>query len=106
MKVAALGFEPVDRPRSMVQVPRSEPKASEDQKIRDDTQPAHWLAQARSGDRDAYGRLVRYHEPDVLRLCQRLLGSAAESEDACQESFARAHSAIASSQRRNGRAGS
>jgi RNA polymerase sigma factor (sigma-70 family) len=82
MQMAALGFEPVDRPRSMA--------------IRDDAQPAQWLAQARSGDRDAYGRLVRHHEPDVQRLCRRLLGGTAESEDACQESFARAHSALAS----------
>jgi len=82
MQMAALGFEPVDRPRSMA--------------IRDDAQPAQWLAQARSGDRDAYGRLVRHHEPDVQRLCRRLLGGTAESDDACQESFARAHAALGS----------
>lgn len=80
MQAVALGFEPVDRARSMAQ----------------DAQPAQWLAQARAGDRDAYGSLVRHHEPDVLRLCQRLLGGAPESEDACQESFARAHAALAS----------
>jgi RNA polymerase sigma-70 factor (ECF subfamily) len=32
----------------------------------------------------------------VQRLCRRLLGSAAEAEDASQESFARAHAALAS----------
>ena len=82
MQVAALGFEPVDRPRPMA--------------IRDEALSAQWLVQARSGDGDAYGLLVRHHEPDVLRLCRRLLGGAAESEDACQESFARAHAALAS----------
>ena len=82
MRVVALGFEPVDRPRSMA--------------MRDDAQPAQWLVQARSGDRDAYGLLVRHHEPEVLRLCRRLLGGAAESEDVCQESFARAHAALSS----------
>ena len=82
MQVAALGFEPVDRPRPIA--------------MRDDALPAQWLVQARSGDGDAYGMLVRHHEPDVLRLCRRLLGGAAESEDACQESFARAHAALGS----------
>jgi len=37
---------------------------------------------------------VTHYEPDVHRLCRRLLGSAAESEDASQESFARAHAAL------------
>jgi RNA polymerase sigma factor (sigma-70 family) len=62
----------------------------------DEALPAHWLVQARSGDGDAYAQIVRHHEPDVLRLCRRLLGGAPDSEDACQESFARAHAALAS----------
>jgi RNA polymerase sigma-70 factor (ECF subfamily) len=39
---------------------------------------------------------VRHHEPDVQRLCRRLLGGAAECDDACQESFVRAHAALGS----------
>src|SRR5512138_345782 len=62
----------------------------------DEALTAQWLAQARSGDRDAYGLLVRHHEPDVQRLCRRLLGGAAECDDACQESFVRAHVALGS----------
>ena len=77
-----LGFARVERPRPST--------------IRDDALPAQWLARARSGDREAYGRLVSHYGPDVQRLCRRLLGSAAESEDASQESFARAHAALGS----------
>lgn len=82
MQVAELGFERVERSRPMA--------------IRDEAPPAQWLARARSGDRDAFGQLVGHYGPDVQRLCRRLLGSAVESEDASQESFARAHAALAS----------
>jgi RNA polymerase sigma factor (sigma-70 family) len=82
MQVAELGFERVERSR---------PTA-----IRDEALPAQWLARARSGDRDAFGQLVGHYGPDVQRLCRRLLGSAVESEDASQESFARAHAALGS----------
>jgi len=54
------------------------------------------LARAREGDGEAFASLVREHEDDVLRLCRRLLGSAAEAEDASQETFARAQVALAS----------
>ena len=57
---------------------------------------AQWIARARSGDRDAFGQLVGHYAPDVQRLCRRLLGAVAEAEDASQESFARAHAALAS----------
>ena len=64
--------------------------------VRSEAQPEQWLGRARAGDREAFGALVRHYEPDVQRLCRRLLGSAAESEDASQESFARAHAALGS----------
>jgi len=53
-----------------------------------------WLARARGGDDDAFGELVRHFEADVQRLCRRLLGSAAEAEDAAQDCFLRAHGAL------------
>jgi RNA polymerase sigma-70 factor (ECF subfamily) len=58
--------------------------------------PAQWLARARAGDRDAFGEIVGHYGPDVQRLCRRVLGPFAESEDASQECFARAHAALAS----------
>jgi RNA polymerase sigma-70 factor (ECF subfamily) len=82
MQVAALGFERVERSRPMA--------------IRDEALPAQWLARARSGDRDAFGELVVHYRPDVQRLCRRVLGPCAECDDASQESFARAHAALAS----------
>jgi RNA polymerase sigma-70 factor (ECF subfamily) len=79
MQALELGFERVERPRPT---------------MRDETLPAQWIARARSGDGDAFGRLVSHYGPDVQRLCRRLLGSTAEWEDASQESFARAHAAL------------
>jgi len=61
---------------------------------RNEALPAQWLARARSGDREAFGELAIHYRPDVERLCRRLLGSVAETEDAAQESFARAHAAL------------
>jgi RNA polymerase sigma-70 factor (ECF subfamily) len=77
-----LGLAPVERPRPST--------------VRDDALPAQWLTRARAGDGEAYGLLVTHYQPDVSRLCRRLLGSAVESEDASQESFTRAHAALAS----------
>ncbi len=82
MQVAELGFERVERSRPMA--------------VLDAALPAQWLARARSGDREAFGRLASHYRPDVERLCRRLLGSAVDSEDASQESFARAHAALGS----------
>jgi len=99
-----LGFDPAGRRRSPKRR-AAEPRAtgagrianqSAHPKIRDEALPAQWLAKARSGDGEAFGLLVRHYGPDVQRLCRRLLGSAAEAEDASQESFARAHTALAS----------
>jgi RNA polymerase sigma-70 factor (ECF subfamily) len=63
---------------------------------REDAPTAQWIARARAGDRDAFGQLVDHYASDVQRLCRRLLGAVAEAEDASQESFARAHAALAS----------
>src|SRR5688572_4774121 len=58
--------------------------------------PSQWLERARAGDGEAFGELARHYRPDVQRLCRRLLGSDAEAEDVCQESLARAHTALVS----------
>lgn len=44
---------------------------------------------ARAGDGEAFGELFRAFRRDVLRLCERLLGSRADAEDALNETFLR-----------------
>ena len=58
-------------------------------------------ALARSADRSAAGRrvadfddIVRRHERSVLRLARRLLGHAADAEDAAQEAFLKLYRAL------------
>lgn len=51
-------------------------------------------AKAHEGDGDALGALFDAFQPDVLRLCTRLLGSEDEARDAAQETFLRARNGI------------
>jgi RNA polymerase sigma-70 factor (ECF subfamily) len=50
-----------------------------------------WLQQARAGDQQAFGDLVRLHQHAVYNLAYRMLGNRVESEDAAQETFLRAY---------------
>ena len=52
------------------------------------------LERARAGDAAAFGELFRSFEPDVGRLCTRLLGSPTDAEDATSEAFLRARQAL------------
>lgn len=45
---------------------------------------------ARKGDGEAFGALFSHFEPDVARLCTRLLRSPDEAKDAAHETFLRA----------------
>ena len=49
---------------------------------------------AADGDGVAFAELVRRHAPRVRALCSSTLGGPAESEDASQETFLKAHRAL------------
>jgi RNA polymerase sigma-70 factor (ECF subfamily) len=57
-----------------------------------------WIEQALLGDGAAFGQLVRAYERPVYNLTYRMLGTAAEAEDAAQETFLRAFSKLATYQ--------
>lgn len=54
------------------------------------------LDRARSGDREAFGRLVKHYQRRVYAAALHLLGNHADADDATQETFVRAYRAIAS----------
>jgi len=60
-----------------------------------DPAEAELLAKARAGDAVAFGKLVRMHQRRVYACCLHMLGDVGEAEDAVQETFLRAHRAIA-----------
>jgi RNA polymerase sigma-70 factor, ECF subfamily len=55
---------------------------------------AHLLALAKTGDLDAFERLVALHERRVFALALRLTGNVEDAKDATQEAFIRLHRKI------------
>lgn len=53
-----------------------------------------WLASAQKGNSEAFTQLVEAFQQPVFNLCYRMLGDAAEAEDAAQETFMRAYRSI------------
>jgi RNA polymerase sigma-70 factor (ECF subfamily) len=53
-----------------------------------------WIAAARRGDRNAFGRLVQAYQVPVYNLAYRMLGNPSEAEDAAQETFLRAYARL------------
>lgn len=55
---------------------------------------AQWIADALTGDKEAFSNLVeKYHRP-VYSVCYRMLGTPTAAEDAAQEAFIRAYQAL------------
>src|SRR3982751_4735456 len=50
--------------------------------------------QARSGNSQAFGILVRRHQKRIFRLALHLVRTGAEAEDVTQETFVRAYQAL------------
>ncbi len=51
---------------------------------------AVWVSQAQQGNRKAFTKIVEAYQRPVYNVCYRMLGNAAEAEDAAQEVFIRA----------------
>jgi RNA polymerase sigma-70 factor (ECF subfamily) len=52
---------------------------------------AEWIQLAREGDQAAFNHLVVAYQTPVYNLAYRMLGNAAEAEEAAQETFLRAY---------------
>lgn len=50
------------------------------------------IAKAQSGNRNAYGELVRHHYPGVIKVIYRMCGDMELAQDAAQDAFIRAWS--------------
>ncbi len=57
-------------------------------------QEQDWLDRARAGEQVAFGLLIETYQRPVFALTYRMLGDAAEAEDAAQETFLRAYSRL------------
>ena len=55
---------------------------------------AQWIAEARSGDKEAFSNLVEKYQRPVFNVCYRMLGTPTAAEDAAQEAFIRAYQAL------------
>ncbi len=50
-----------------------------------------WIERARTGDQEAFARLVDAYKIAIYNLAYRMLGNAPEAEEAAQETFLRAY---------------
>lgn len=53
-----------------------------------------WIAEAITGNKDAFAKLVEKYQKPVYSVCYRMLGTPTVAEDAAQEAFIRAFQAI------------
>ena len=64
--------------------------------VRDGPADAEVVARVLSGEREAFGFLIRRYEPGLLRYATRMLGSRDAAADAVAEGFVRAYRHLAS----------
>ena len=64
--------------------------------VRGDPSDADVVARVLSGDREAFGLLIRRYEAGLLRFATRMLGNRDVATDAVAESFIRAYRHLAS----------
>lgn len=55
---------------------------------------AQWIAEAITGDKEAFSKLVEIYQKPVYSVCYRMLGTPTAAEDAAQEAFIRAYQAL------------
>jgi RNA polymerase sigma-70 factor (ECF subfamily) len=55
---------------------------------------AQWIAESKTGDMDAFAKLVEKYQKPVYSVCYRMLGTPTAAEDAAQEAFIRAYQAL------------
>ena len=60
-----------------------------------DEREPYTVEQARRGDSEAFVELVQHYQTPVFNLAYRMLGTAADAEDAAQETFLRAYTQLA-----------
>ena len=53
-----------------------------------------WIQRALAGDQEGFACLVEAYQTAVYNLAYRMLGNAAEAEDAAQETFLKAYSRL------------
>lgn len=53
-----------------------------------------WIAAAKTGDKDAFAKIVEKYQKPVYSVCYRMLGTPTAAEDAAQEAFIRAYQAL------------
>ena len=58
------------------------------------TDEAQWIAEAKTGDKEAFSNLVEKYQKPVYSVCYRMLGTPTAAEDAAQEAFIRAYKAL------------
>jgi len=55
---------------------------------------AEWIASARAGDREAFGKLVELHQDAVMTIAYRVTGHRDDAEDVAQQAFLKAFRSI------------